>query len=242
MIDGILLFFILLLIYSFWWFDFSFFNRNVSKFVKEFKKEIKKNDIIIIFNAGGWGTVPYEKAFDLNPFSDFIKDYLKEKGYKVSIIQYFRTEDHLIGRLGYIKDYILDFKKQSSHISSIIKETEKKIILIGLSNGALLVDEIMEKVKDKENIFSIEIGKPFFGVHSENKNILLIRNPEDRLCNKDFVELFKSLFIFAPLRWLKNLILGEGISFNSSVEIKGHNYILQKHKIKISNFIDEKII
>jgi hypothetical protein len=242
MIDGILLFFIILLIYSFWWFDFCFLNKNIFKFKQDFEKVKSKCDIVIIFNAGGWGTVDYKNAFDLNPFAIFIKNYLNKKGFKSCIIQYFRTEDHLIGRLGYIKDYVFAFEKQVKRISSIVKETDKKIILLGLSNGALIADEVMENMKGAKNIFSIELGKPFFRTHSKNENILLINNFEDDLCNGNTLELFKSIFIFAPIRWIKNFILGEGVSLGLAVKVKGHNYPLDKYKEKIIKFIDERII
>lgn len=242
MIDGLLLFLLILMIYSFWWFDFCFLNKNVSIFKQDFEKAKLNHDIIIIINAGGWGAMSYEKTLDLNPFVQYIKNYLQEKGFKVCIIQYFRTEDHLIGKFGYLKDYAYAFKKQSKHISAIIKETDKKIILLGLSNGALIADEIMEKIRGSENIFSIELGKPFFGVHSKNKNILLINEFEDALCYGNTLELFENTFIYGPIRWLKNLILGEGISLGLAIEIKGHNYPLDKYKERIVKFIDEKII
>ncbi len=242
MIDGILVGIVVLFIYSFWWFDFCFLNRNISKFKKVFEKAEEKSDIIIIVNTGGWGTIDYKKAFDLNPFLYFIEDYLKQKGLRVSIVQYFRTEDHLIGRIGYIKDYLFLFEKQGRHIFSMIKNTNKKILFLGLSNGALIADEIMEKAKDISNIFSIELGKPFFGVKSDNKNILLIENYEDELSNGNVLELFKTAFIYSWIRWIKNFIIGEGVSLNASFEIKGHNYPFQKYKDQVVEFIDEKVI
>ena len=183
MIDGLLLFLIILIIYSLWWFDFYFLKKNALKFQTDFEEALLEQDVVLIFNAGGWGTINYKNAFDLNPFSKFIEDYLKSKGLRVSIIQYFRTEDHLIGKIGYFKDYFSYFKKQSKIVASIISKTDKKVILLGLSNGAFIVDEVMERVKEKNNIFSIEIGKPFFGTQSKNKNILLIKEREDDLSN-----------------------------------------------------------
>lgn len=242
MIDGILLFLLILIIYSFWWFDFCFFEKSILSFEKDFEKIKLGHDIIIIANAGGWGTVHYEETLDFNPFVQYVKNYFEEKGFKVCIIQYFRTEDHLIGKFGYLKDYVSSFKKQSRRIADIIKKTDKKIVLLGLSNGALIADEIMEEVRGCKNIFSIELGKPFSRKHSKNKNILLINEFEDVLSNGNTLELFKNTFIYAPIRWIKNFILGEGISIGSAVKIRGHNYPLNKYKNRIVKFIDEKII
>lgn len=242
MIDGLLLFLIILIVYSFWWFDFYFIKKNISKFRTDFEKTLEDNDAVIIFNAGGWGTVSYEKACDLNPFSDFITDHLRKKGLKVGIVQYFRTEDHLIGKIGYFKDYLFDFQKQAKIVASIISNSNKKIILLGLSNGALIADEIMERTKEKKNIFSIEFGKPFFGIKSDNENILLINEFEDDLSNGKTWELFKATFIFGTIKWIQNFVLGEGVSLGKAVKIKGHYYPLEKHKDRVARFIDKKII
>jgi len=242
MIDGLLLFLAVSILYSFWWFDFYFIKKNISKFEIDFKNALKDNDVIIIFNAGGWGTINYKEAFDLNPFSDFITDYLSVRGLKVGIVQYFRTEDHLIGKIGYFKDYVFDFQRQAELITPIISDTNKKIILLGLSNGALIADEIMERTKNKKNVFSIEFGKPFFGIKSDNENILLINEFEDDLSNGNTWQLFKATFIFGTFKWIRNFILGEGISLGKAVNIKGHYYPLEKHKERVRVFIDKKIL
>ncbi len=242
MIDGILLFLVILIFYSFWWFDFYFLKKNTLRFEKKFDEALKEADVIIVFNAGGWGTIRHEEAFDLNPFSDFIKNYLVSKGLKVYIVQYFRTEDHLIGKIGYLKDYLSNFKKQTKAIISIISKTNKKVILLGLSNGALIADEVMGRIENEKNVFSIELGKPFFGINSKNENILLINECEDDLSNGHTLELFKATFIFGPIRWIKNFVLGEGVSLGKAVRIKGHNYPLPKYEKQLVDFIDKKII
>ncbi|MDD4661846.1 MAG: hypothetical protein PHG24_01015 [Candidatus Pacebacteria bacterium] len=242
MIQGVFIFLIILFAYSFWWFDFYFFKNNINIFEKEFKKLVSKSDVVLIFNSGGWGTIDYKKANDLNPFSKCIKDYLKKKNLKVSIVQYFRTEDHIIGKLGYLKDYASAFEKQSKAIANIISKTNKKVVLLGLSNGALMADEIMDRVKRKNNIFSIELGKPFFGVHSNNKNILLINDFKDDLSNGKTIELLKTVFIYAPLKWIKSFFLGEKIPFGKMVEVKGHYYPIERHEKRVINFINKKII
>ena len=242
MIDGILIFLLALILYSFWWFDFYFFKKNILDFENNFNKVESKNDVVIIFNAGGWGTINYKNALDLKPFAINIKKYLEEKGLKVSIIQYYRTQDHLIGKLGYLKDYVFAFPKQSKKISNILKKTNKKIILLGLSNGALLCDEIMERLKGNMNVFSIEVGKPFFGICSNNKNILLINGFEDDLSNGNALELLKAAFIYAPIRWLKNFIFGEGISLGSAFKVNGHNYSFDNYRDKVFKFINKRVL
>lgn len=240
MIKAILIFLIFLVIYSFWWFDFYFFNKNNLKFKKVFEKASRENDVVIIFNAGGWGTVGYSKALDLKPFADNIKKQLEKKSLKVSIVQYFRTEDHLVGKIGYFKDYFFAFPKESKYLASLVGACDKKIILLGLSNGALLVDEVMGRMNNAKNVFGIELGKPFFGNQSQNKNILLINTFEDDLSNGNTLELLKATFIFAPIEWIKNFIK-EG-SFGLAIKVNGHDYPFKDHEERIFDFIENKVL
>jgi len=241
MIQGIFLFLIILIAYSFFWFDFYFLKNNFKKFKEDFEKAILKNDVIVIFNSGGWGTVNYKKANDLNPFLKCIKSFLKKNNLKVSVIQYFRTEDHLIGKLGYLKDYASSFEKQAEEIVKIISRTKKRVILLGLSNGALIADQIMKKT-NKKNVFSLELGKPFFGAGSKNKNTLLINDYEDDLSNGKKIALLKSIFIYAPTIWIKSFFLGENIPLSKAVRVRGHNYPLEKYKKRVIIFMKEKIL
>lgn len=234
----LILILLLIVIISLLWFDFYFYYKNEKKFRNDFKEARIKADTIIIFNAGGFGTINYKKAFDLNPIIEQVKKYLNKKGYKVSIITYNRTEDHIIGKIGYLKDYLYNFPKESEQLSSILRLSDKKIILIGLSNGASFADATMHRLKKNKNIYSIEFGKPFFATNSNNKNILLINNKKDHISNGDTFKLI-TVFMLAPYRWLKNFILGERIPVGLAMKIDGHDYRWKDNKEKIIDFINK---
>lgn len=234
----ILLIAILALIICFIWFDFWFYRRNEKIFRETFNEAEKKSDIVIIFNSGGWGVVKYEKANDLKPIIENIKNHFNNK--KVSIVPYYRTENHLIGRIAYFKDYLSFFSKESRQVALVLSNSQKPVILIGLSNGALLVDRAMEKMKNKKNIFSIELGKPFFGGRSKNKNILFIKDKQDILSNGDILNLIK-VFLLSPINWAKNIIFKRGIEYGLALKIDGHVYTWGKYEQKIINFLDKKI-
>jgi len=229
---------ILILLICFVWFDFWFYKKNERIFKKTFEEAEEKSDIVIIFNSGGWGVVKYEDAYDLNPIIEQIKKHFKGK--IVSIIPYYRTENHLIGRIAHVKDYLAGFAKESRQVASILNCSKKNIILIGLSNGAFLVDRTMERLISKKNIISIEFGKPFFWGKSKNENILLINDERDALSNGNFFKLLKTLILF-PINWVKNVVFKRKIAFGLALRIDGHIYEWKKYKEEIVGFLNKKI-
>lgn len=241
-IQIILIFILLLIAISFIWFDFIFLIKNSEKFKKIFNKALRNNDIVIIFNSGGWGTIDYSEAFDLYPICKKISEHLSKKKFKVAIVQYYRTSDNLIGKIGYLKDYFFAFPKESKQLAGLIEKTRKKIILIGLSNGALLADEVKERLSEADNVFSIELGKPFFGINSQNKNILRLNNPEDHLSNGKRLKLFEAAFITAPFIWIKNMLCGKMIPIGAAVKIEGHEYLWSEIGKDIISFVNKRVL
>jgi hypothetical protein len=224
---------LLIVIICFLWFDLWFYRKNEIIFGRTFRAAEKKSDIVIIFNSGGWGVVRYKDAKDLNPIIENIKKHLKGK--KVTVVPYYITESHLVGRIAYLKDYLSFFSKESKQVASILEESQKDVILIGLSNGALLVDRAMERMKHKKNIISIELGKPFFGGHSKNKNILLINDKRDALSNGNILKLLKTL-ILSPINWIR-----KEIAIGLALRIDGHIYDWETYEKVITKFLDKKL-
>ena len=58
-----------------------------------------QNDVIIIFNSGGWGNTPLEKAEDFAPIIEGIEKTLKDWGYNSLVIPYIRTKDDFLGKI-----------------------------------------------------------------------------------------------------------------------------------------------
>jgi len=55
------------------------------------------NDVIIIFNSGGWGNTPPDKADDFLPVISGLQEILRELNYQSVVISYQRTKDGFFG-------------------------------------------------------------------------------------------------------------------------------------------------
>ncbi len=238
---------IILTVVSFIWFDSVFLKNNSAAFADELKRAGETSDVIIIFNSGGFGTVDFDRAYDLKPIIDNLKDTITGMNYTVSIVPYYRTRETIVGKIGYLKEMFFDFPKQSEDMASQIKEflkqnPEDKVIMTGLSNGAAFVASTMEDLKDTGgNVLAIELGAPFWSDKNNNDHILFLdNNGSDVLTVGNKKELIIS-FVKAPFKWFSSIVLNKKISYAEAMEAPGHHYYWENIKGDVTVFIENNL-
>jgi len=193
--------------------------------------DVVQSDIIIIFNAGGWGNTPFEKAEDFAPIIDGIQKTLEEWGYNSIVIPYNRTKDSFAGKISGAREFLNSFDTSSKNLAESIetlktKLPDKKIIIAGLSNGATFVDETYEKIPNgiKESVYAISIGAPFWVDEVDSDNILQLKGSSDSLAKGDISALAISV-LKAPFKWLSARLSGYNLSFAQILHAAGHDYL-----------------
>jgi len=207
-----------------------------------------ESDIVIIFNSGGWGNTPLEKAEDFAPIIEGIEKTLRGFGYNSLVIPYNRTKNNLFGKITGARDFLNSFQTSSEILAekvNFLTENlpDKKIILAGLSTGGALVDETMEKISEKSQVFSIEAGIPFWHNSLESENILqLNNNGKDSLSIGEIKTLIASL-AKAPFKWILAKMNGEDLTFSQAIWAPGHEYFWDSPEVgpQIVIFLEEKI-
>jgi len=228
------------------WFNFVFLNNNGRNFEEELMKAGEESDVVIVFNSGGWGTVPFDKAFDFSPIINETKKIIEDDNYKVSIVQYYRTEETFFAKIAALREVFLNFPDSSKVFSQKIKEFLKnnpndKVILAGLSNGASFVDAAMVDLKeDNDSVFAIELGAPFWKKNTKSNNILSLNNQADILSNGKLGQLLIAV-IKAPIIWTYSNITGDRMSFGEAIHIDGHDYYWPQVKNELTSFVEAKI-
>lgn len=192
-------------------------------------------DVIIIFNPGGWGNTPLEKAEDFAPIIEGIELTLNEWGYNSIVIPYIRTKDNLFGKITGIKEFFNSFQASSEDLSERIEFItknfpDKKIIIAGLSNGASFANESYGKISEevKNSVYAIAAGTPFWTDTSQSDNVLqLNNNGKDSLAKGNVKSLLLSL-VKAP--------------FTGSFQASGHDYSWSSPEVnsQIVNFLEDK--
>lgn len=205
-----------------------------------------QNDVIIIFNSGGWGNTPLEKAEDFAPIVKGIQETLNNWGYNSIILEYTRTKDDLSGKITGIKEFLNSFSSSSEILAEKVKFLtenlpDKKIIIAGLSAGGAFVDETMKKIGNEAKVYAIAAGIPFWHNTFESENILqLNNNGKDSLSKGEIKSLILTL-IKAPFKWIGAKIRGGNLSFSQALQIPGHRYSWSEIKPDVIPFLENKL-
>jgi len=243
----VICFLIILTVVSIFWFDLVFLKDNSAIFAEELKKAGESSDVIIIFNAGGFGTVDPQYAYDFKPIIDNLEQTIKDMNYTVSVVPYYRTKETLIGRLGYLKEMFFEFPKHSENMAYQIKEFLKenpddKILMAGLSNGAAFVSSTIDDLGEvPNNVLAIELGAPFWTNRNTSDHILFLdNNGKDTLTVGNKREIILS-FIKAPFKWVYSRIINKRISLAEAIEAPGHHYYWDNIKDDVTIFVENKL-
>jgi hypothetical protein len=231
---------------SFLWFDLVFLKYNGDSFEENLMKAGEDSDVVIVFNSGGWGTVPFEQAFDFNPIINETKQIIESKNYKVSVVQYYRTTENLFAKIASLREVFFNFPDSSKVFADRVdefleKNPNDKIIMAGLSNGASFVDAAMDDLKDRqESVWAIELGAPFWKKNTNSENIISLNNQADILANGKLGQIILSL-IKTPFIWAYNNLSGNHISMSQAMHVPGHDYYWNQVKDDLTSFINKEL-
>lgn len=207
-----------------------------------------QSDIIIIFNSGGWGNIPLEKAEDFYPIIKGIRDDLNDLGYNSMVIPYTRTKEGFFEKIKGTRELFSSFSGQAEELSTSIdnflkKSPNKKIIIAGLSNGAVFVDETMEKISKniKNQVYAIEIGIPFWRKTLDSSNILRLNNEGKDPLSMGDMKILISGFFRASFKWFFAKASGEDLTFSKALFLSGHQYSWNGVEPEISSFLQKKL-
>lgn len=207
------------------------------------------NDVVIIFNSGGWGDTPLEKADDFAPIISGIEATLGDWGYHSIVIPYERTKDGFLGKITGVKGEIENFPESSKElvkkVEEFLKENPgKKIIIAGLSNGAAFVDKTTKNLDEfKNSVLAIEVGVPFWHSVSKLDNALqLNNNGKDSLAEGKIGVLVATLFK-TSFKWIMARISGGDLPLAQAFQAPGHKYLWDAPEVgpQIVGFLKEKI-
>lgn len=219
----------------------------------QFKKDLdsaSQKDVIIVFNAGGWGYASIEKADDLTPIIYGVQEVIKDLGHETVIIPYQRAKNDFLGRLESTKELFSRFKKQSGNLAKelndfLINNSRKSIIMVGLSGGAAFVEETMKKIPEsiRGKIYAIEAGLPFFIRPSDSKNILRLNNNDRDSVSKGRIGDLLISVLKMPLNWIIDKTKGGHILFSKCFKVPGHFYPWESAEVgaEIAVFLKVKL-
>ena len=206
--------------------------------------ETKDKDFIIFFNTGGWGWNVVENSPDWWSISTGIKSELDSSGYTSLLLNYQRTVDTLQGRLDELVEMITGYSSKATNLAYRVEFltshiSDLKVILAGASNGTVICDKTMDILKDNPQVYSIQIGPPFWHESIiQDRALVLTSNGviPDSFSQGDFPTMIR-----ANLRALFGLSQSEGDAGRilHYVLAPGHEYRWQYPEVysQVKNFL-----
>lgn len=202
--------------------------------------------VIIIFNPGGWGNTRFQMASDWAPVVKRIKAMLNSWGYDSVIISYNRTKDGFIEKIKGIRNLFTFFQFQARELASQIDDFLKhdsntRIIITGLSLGAMFTDEVMKKIPRNLPVYAIEAGVPFWYKTFKSNNILRLKNKGDSFAEGHIEKLIFSM-VKACFKWIFGKITFKNVKFSRLIQAPGHKYDWNSPEVglEITRFLEER--
>lgn len=191
--------------------------------------EVKENDVLILFNSGGWGkTALADVKDDWDTVADGIGAWLASHGYRYKLIEYKRSG-------GSVPDIVLELKEfATARYTEAYKQAAEahflttahpnlKIILLGESSGAMFSNDVMRLLEGNPRVLSIQAGQPFWDDDVPGPATLAMNyngKSPDSLHKGDIWAMFKHNFvrltgIFRP---------GNFVKLDDTITAPGHHY------------------
>jgi len=141
--------------------------------------EVKGNDVVIIFNSGGWGWNLTQQTPGWAGILDGIKSELHKLGYSSNVLNYRRTGK---GVFGCVQEFFESARGYPSRAEDLAKRIEfltenipdVRVIITGESTGTVITDRTMVLLRDNLHVYSIQTGMPFWHKPGFSGRTLLI--------------------------------------------------------------------
>jgi hypothetical protein len=188
---------------------------------------VMEGDVIIIFNAGGWGDTPLNKTFDFAPILAGIQKTLADLGYRSAIVPYHRTSPGLFGKIGGTREQLNSFKNcykvQVQDIrQASVQFPQKQFLLVGFSVGGGLSGRTLPLLEDCPNVYGITVGAPgWYRTYRSKKSLVLDNNSRDPLVIGEVFTIAASILKW-PFFWLK--YRRHKLSLAMALQFADHSY------------------
>ena len=134
--------------------------------------EAQGKDFIMLFNPGGWG---WSLLTDISPgwwsILTGIESELDSLGYTSLLLNHLRTPETLVGCLNEPVEMMTLYPSKAEDLASRVEFVtshipDLRVIMIGECNGTVICDSVMDILQDNPQVYSIQMGPPFW--HKDN--------------------------------------------------------------------------
>lgn len=141
----------------------------------------RDKDVVVIFNSGGWG---WSSILDAPYGLDFvagIESALADLGYASLMLDHYRTGSNIHGLVSELLFAVDKYPSKPIDLASRIEFLTRhlpgiKVIITGMSNGASICEDAMLILRDNQQVYSIQLGPPFWNDSTILDRALVLRS------------------------------------------------------------------
>lgn len=203
--------------------------------------------VLIVAFGGGWGRTAMEQETQLVSVVAGLDSTLRRRGLTSKIVQYHLTPDDGRPRIAVFAEIVGLRRARAAHLAASLSEFCRRphhpwVILVGLSNGAAFMNNILTAADpDVENeMLGIELGTPFWNPRSDLANSLFFDNGGiDPLPNGEVYQILP-LALLGVARCLADWLRGDEIEVGPAFRVPQHSYCWRQTGREITEFVDRR--
>ncbi len=161
---------------------FGNYGENYDEFVTQLLAtyvEAREADVIVFFNAGGWGWNLVEASPGWRSIFHGIEDELDQMGYTSLLLDYQRTELSARGIIDELVELLRVYPSKAEALSSRVEFLtrhipEARVIVTGESDGIVIADKVMRQLRHNQQVYSIQTGPPFWYRNASRDRTLVL--------------------------------------------------------------------
>jgi hypothetical protein len=136
-------------------------------------------DVVIVFNPGGWGYGPMDTARPWGSILNGIQSLLSDFNIDSEVLTYQRSTDGFQGCCEELTEVLRGYSSKAKILASRVRfltahNPDLKVVIVGESTGAQIGGEAMDILSDSPQVFSIQIGPPWWYRHDDTDRTLVI--------------------------------------------------------------------
>jgi len=211
---------------------------------------VKNDDVVILFNSGGWGEHPVKDSPGWQSILSGIQTELNISGYdSVVTFNYVRTDSNWSARLGEMQEMQQNYPVKAVYLAEQVKFLLRHcpdimIILTGESTGTILPDETRRLIGPTNHVYAILTGPPFWHrPNSADPRVLVMKDNgivPDSFSQGNVWVIFREN-IKSLLRISSEVDEGGGGDLFNSMKAPGHVYWWQYPQVsgEITDFLEK---
>lgn len=142
---------------------------------------VKDLDVVIVFNSGGWGWNLTNETPGWASILDGIRAQLESQGYNSEVLNYRRTGGGITGCVKEFYEAVTRYPHKARDLALRVEFLtdhlpDLRVIVAGESTGTVISDKTMRILKDRQQVYSIQTGTPFWYKPTELERTLLMNS------------------------------------------------------------------